>query len=170
MTNNALFRVNVRNGEIEIQGSEEFIERQIQQLESTLETILQLFEVVEKEEELVEGVPEEEPREPITADKGVPDSFLEWLYKFPKNVNDQEKALIAGYFLQHNSADNRFLSSDVPKLLRDNGVTIQNSNVQLRRLAAKRLIIPVGRSGRRTFYRVSQQGQEYLYDLMRKAH
>ena len=96
----------------------------------------------------------------------MPDSFLEWLYKFPKNVKDQEKALIAGYFLQHNSSDNRFLSSDVPKLFRDDGVAIQSSNVQLRRLAEKRLIIPVGRSGKRTFYRVSQQGQEYLHDLL----
>lgn len=169
MTNNALFRVNVRTGEIEIHGSEEFIERQLRQLESTLETILPFFEGVEGEEELFESGAEEEPREPITADKEVPDSFLEWLYKFPKNVNDQDKALIAGYFLQHHSTDNRFLSSGVPKLLRENGVTIQSSTVQLKRLAGKRLIIPVGRSGKRTFYRVSQQGKEYLYNLMTKA-
>ena len=169
MITNALFRVNVRNGEIEIQGSEDFIERQLKQLELTLEVILHLFEMVEGEEELIEGPSEEEPREPIITDKEVPDSFLEWLYKFPKNISDQEKVLIAGYFLQHHSADNRFLSSEVPKLLRENGVPIQSSTVQLKRLASKRLIIPVGRAGKRTYYRVSQQGQEYLYNLMTKA-
>lgn len=163
MENSAVFRINVQSGEIELQGSEEFVERQIQHLQDILDLVA---EFVDEQQDENGSIPATALVEDISAsatmDNDVPESFLEWFYEFPKGVSEQDKALITGYFLQHNSTENRFLSSQVPKLLRENGIPIKNSNIHLQRLAKKRLVIPVGRRGKSTFYRVTQEGQEYL--------
>ena len=166
MTGNALFRINVQSGEIEIQGSEEFVERQLQRIDEIIEkTVLEFAAIQGEAGEVPENEPREEPDEPATSDSEVPEAFGEWLVKFPKELNDQEKALVAGYFLQHHSGKS-FTSAEVSNLLREQGIIIPSPSTQLKRLAEKKLIFVDKREGRSFYYKVSRKGQEYIHAKM----
>lgn len=166
------FKLNLRTGEIEIEGSEEFIEKQILNLSSLAE----LFIAVSKSEPIPEDDSESEldslldssGKDPDTKVFEVPDSFGEFYHKFRDDTTDKDKALIAGYFVQSKSAKNEFKTIEVNKILKELGIKLSNPTTSIKYLANDKYVFQTRKEGALHYMRVSQDGLEYLKTLLNK--
>lgn len=162
MSDTTKFKLNLRTGEVEIEGSEEFVERQIQNLESLVELIEP--EVINESEELAEGVLQSEAEESGTQSE-IPETFGEWLHSFKSDINDLDKALITARYVQSQSATNDFKTSEVNKSLKEHGIKLSNPSTSLKRLIQKKYLFQTRKTGALKFMRLSVDGQKYLESI-----
>ncbi len=87
----ARVRLNLASGEIEIQGSEEFVERQLSNLESLISTLSHNNRLQTQLPSSPEGKADNET---TTTEPQLPDTFGEWLNQFPDDINDSEKMIV----------------------------------------------------------------------------
>ncbi len=171
MNETARFKLNLITGEVEIEGSEEFVERQIQQLETVIETVRLR---TQQREEGSEGV-QDEARESSTShqftskEEQPPASFGEWMNNFRADITDLDKALITARYVQSHSPENDFKTSEVNNSLKDHGIKLSNPSVCLKRLDGKKLIFQTRKVGSLKFMRVSIDGQKHLESLKRQG-
>jgi hypothetical protein len=161
MSETAKFRLNLQTGEIEIEGSEDFVERQINGLEALLELIGPVDDPADEFEEETGGDGENPPKN----GDGMPTTFGEYLHSFKSDINDLEKALVTARFVQHESATNDFKTSEVNKSLKDHGIKLSNPSVSLKRLIQKKYLFQTRKVGKLIYMRVSTDGQKYLESL-----
>lgn len=172
MTDLAKVRINLSSGEIEIQGSEEFVERQLENLETIIETVGFLAPTDEEnnltEDEQIEKETQEEVEKSSTGtdDLSVPDNFGEWLHKFPRELSENDLALLTGYYVQRNSEDSDFKTLDVNKHLKEQGIKLSNTSRAAQRLAEAKQTFVTRKKGRMAFYRVSRDGKVHLKSLL----
>jgi len=161
-------RINLASGEIEIQGSEEFVERQLSNLESLIRTVSlgRGFRPQSPSSPEVQVVDEVEGA--TLAGFQLPDVFGEWLSQFPRDINDNDKALIAAYYIQSKSATNEFKTLEVNKILQEQGVKLANTSNSIKRLVSRKFAFTTRKEGRVNYYRLSQTGQEHLMSLLER--
>lgn len=169
MADSAKFKLNLRTREVEIEGSEEFVERQIQQLET-------IFEFLARNEP--EGDSSEEEASPVDEDLAnkaavktspksgdMPATFGEWMHSFKAELNDLDKALITARFVQAQSTDNDFKTSEVNNSLKEHGIKLSNPSVTLKRLGDRKFLFQTRKVGKLRYMRVSTEGQKHLESL-----
>ncbi|KIL20321.1 hypothetical protein ABE33_18405 [Bacillus safensis] len=170
---NARVKINVRSGELDFEGSEDFVKEQMDQLEAIVDIIAQLY-VDDKDNEIEEFIQEE--RKEVEESKlktveinplDVPDTFGEWQNRFADDTTDLDKALITAYFVQVKSEQNEFKTKEVSDTLKEHGIKLSNPSSSLDRLTEKKLTFQVRKLGKLKFLRVSANGLSYLKTLIR---
>lgn len=170
---NAKVRINVNTGDIEFEGSEQFVNEQMNNLETTIDIIAQLLEntTEQNEDEKFMKKRKEEEQEKLSSVEEhsliPPETFGEWLHKFKSNISDSDKALITAYFVQKQSTDNDFKTKQVSDTLKDQGIKLSNPSTFLKLLARKKYMFQTRKVGSLIFQRVSADGVEYLKTLLR---
>ncbi|MEC1077326.1 hypothetical protein P9A91_04865 [Bacillus safensis] len=170
---NARVKINVRSGELDFEGSEDFVKEQMDQLEAIVDIIAQLY-VDDKDNEIEEFIQEE--RKEVEESKlktveinplDVPDTFGEWQNRFADDTTDLDKALITAYFVQVKSEQNEFKTKEVSDTLKEHGIKLSNPSSSLDRLTEKKLTFQVRKLEKLKFLRVSANGLSYLKTLIR---
>ena len=152
----ARLRVNLAQGEFEVEGSEEFVGRYAERIEDLLGRL--------------GGRPTPAGPAPSPA---VPDPlpsvaegsdeppFGELLQTLPRNATDVDRMLLAGLHLQRRAADRTFATADANRLLLEHGVKLGNPSQSVKQnLVAKRAF-----AVQRGRYRVAQGGLGHLEQL-----
>ncbi len=176
MTNQARAKINFKTGEVELEGSEQFVQSQLANIDSIAEYMALLASnnsvddrnIVEQEE--IAAVVEEEQEKLISVgDQGlqVPNTFGEWSHGFKSDVNDLEKALITAYYVQKQAPQDDFKTSEVNKSLQEHGVKLANPSNSLNRLSERKLLFQTRRNGKLKYMRVSSDGVNHLKSLRR---
>lgn len=174
---NTKVKINLKTGEIEFEGSEKFVQGQMDNLDVILD-ILSSGQVGEEQE--IEAYSEannasdvndddEDNSNPApSSDLSVPDSFGEWMHKFKDGINDIEKALVTAYYVQKEAPKNDFKTLEVNKSLRDHGIKLSNPSRALKSLEGKKYLFQTRKEGPKIrFMRVSQDGLAHLKTLLR---
>ena len=154
-------KINLSQGEFEVEGSEAFVERYAQRIDT-------LFAGLENARiETRPAPPSSEadaagPARPVNgAAVTAPDHLGEWLEHMPRSATDVDRMLLSGYFAQLRSADQCFGTGEANALLTDQGIKVGNpSQCVKQNLVAKRVF----KHHRR--YRVSQTGLDQLRQLL----
>lgn len=91
----------------------------------------------------------------------LPDSFGEYLNKFPRTLKDVDRLLIAGLYVQSKNKNNFFTISEASNLLVDQGIKLSNSSAFNKANETTKRIFKL--SGKN--YRVSDSGIQYVKTL-----
>jgi hypothetical protein len=177
MSKSARARINFKTGEVELEGSEQFVQDQLANIDAIAEymTLLATNNSVDDEsileQEEIAIVAEEEEKKLSTIGEQelqISDTFGEFFHQFRNEVNDLEKALITAYYVQKQSPQNDFKTSEVNNFLKEHGVKLSNPSNSLNRLAAKKLLFQTRKDGKKLKYmRVSSDGVNHLKSLRR---
>ena len=165
-------KINFRTGEIEMEGSEQFVKSQLEMLEPIVEYMAQLAGGASGDSNGIENehdaVVEEEKISTI-GEKGleVPKTFGEWMHKFKDDLNDLDKSLLTAYYVQKASTENDFKTSEVNKSLKEHGIKLSNPSASLQRLSSKKFVFQTRKVGKLKFLRVSSDGISHLKSLLR---
>ena len=150
-------RVIPATGEFEIEGTEEFVEKYWDELQS-------LITSAPRSPEKEASPPSVVPPLEANGQSALPESFGEHLNRFDK-LTDVDKVLVAGHFQQAVSTENVFTTKEANDLLIEQGVRVTNASECVRRnVTGKRVFKVAGRK-----YRVSQQGDKYIKELLEQA-
>ncbi|MBU2515105.1 hypothetical protein KJ966_27630 [bacterium] len=172
-------KINLQSGEIEFEGSEEFVQNQIDNLDSVIKllssvkttAITQRSDIGETEPMETDSETDENTQElnnnNSNGEISVPNSFGEWLHKFKDDINDLEKCLVTAFFEQKNSQQNDFKTREVNNALKEHGIKLTNPSTSLKRLVEKKLLFQTRKNGTVKFMRVSQDGMQLLKSLLR---
>ena len=171
MNKPARARINFKTGEVELEGSEQFVQGQLANIDTIADYITLLAtdnsldeESIVEQEEIAAVAEEEQEKLASTSEQElqVPNTFGEWLHGFKDDVNDLEKALITAYYVQKQSPQNDFKTSEVNKFLQEHGVKLSNPSNSLGRLAEKKLLFQTRKDGKLKYMRVSSDGVNHL--------
>ncbi|MFC1963767.1 hypothetical protein ACFLV1_00070 [Chloroflexota bacterium] len=170
MSDNTRIKININTGEVEFEGSEDFVVNQL----SNLSNILNIVSgVLTSAQQNVRGA--EKPKE-LPQDAGdvnevskydvFPDNFGEWFNRFPSKIQQTEQMLVAGYFHQKNSPENIFKTSQANKLLIEQGIKVTNPADSMRSLQEVKRVFVVKKEGKLSLFRVSKDGEAHLSGLL----
>lgn len=169
MENNVSIRINLNAREFEIKGTEEFISK----YDEVIQTYLSIIQDANGEDihndqhanngeqttEKEDGQKDSQ-KNGITRDD-VPSSFGEYFHKLPKSAKDVDKMLLAGYYIQQTNESNTFSTNDASRLLIEQGVKLSNPSQSMKsNLSTKRVFKHQGR------FKVSQTGIDYLKSIL----
>lgn len=172
---NTRVKINLKSGEIEFEGSEEFVQNQMDNLDAILDLIGAGMDVSDASEiDEVSDSTQVDSEDSVlnssvsTSDLEVPGSFGEWMHKFNDSINDLEKALVTAYYVQSQSDKKDFKTLEVNKSLRDHGIKLSNPSQSLKKLETKKYLFQTRKEGPKIrFMRVSQDGINHLKSLLR---
>lgn len=162
-------KINLSSGEIEINGSEAFIN---DQLDKVKDILLEFYGKFDSEEIKIPSEAETNSDD-ITQvavvnnkEEKLPDSFGEFLNKFPKSINQGDQVLIAGYYLQKKCETNDFKTSDANKALKEQGVKLTNAADSLKKLCESKKVFINKKTGKLSLFRVSKLGEEHIISML----
>lgn len=154
----AKIRINLSAREIELEGSEKFIEKYSEIINNYLEIVKEPSNSITPPNSR-ELVPFSNPSEISPTNDSLPDSFGEYYSRYPKSIKDVDKILVAGYFAQQKGGG-AFATTDAAALLIEQGVKLTNAAAFLKaNLDSRKLFKHDGK------FRISEIGMEYLKKL-----
>lgn len=168
--------INIKTGEISIEGSENFVSAQMESLEDIVSLIQIETATYSAQSQNGSTDPEDSGEAELEGDASVekpagalvvPDVFGEWLHMFSDEISAQDKALITACFVQKKSENNDFKTSQINKSLKDHGIKLANATNTLRQIEKKKLIFQTRKVGKLSFKRVSEDGVKHLKSLLR---
>jgi hypothetical protein len=152
----ARLRVNLATREFEVEGSEAFVQEQAQRLEA----LLQAFEPIDLP--LAPADPPEAAPAPPASRPAALGEFGDFILRLPGSATDVDRMLASGFYVQSQSDDDAFGTSDANRRLVEQGVKLGNPSQCVRQSLVARRVFLVKR-GR---FRVSQIGRQHLRQLM----
>lgn len=164
MTERSRIRINLAQSEIEVEGSEAFIESFRPQLDALLERLPEARATLAAKPEAPPERAPATPRPAATTPLELP-PFGEYLHHLPTSATEVDRMLAAGFYLQQLASDDSFATGDANKRLAEHGIKIGNPSQCVRQSLTARRVFAVAR-GR---FRVSQQGRAYLRQLSNGA-
>jgi SMC interacting uncharacterized protein involved in chromosome segregation len=145
-------RVSITEGELEIQGSQEYVEtfRQavdtlIDKLGTSATTRNSGFSLKVQSGGIIEQDTE----------------FPEALLGLPSSVSGGDQLLVASWFVQQSSTDNTFSTVEANKLLVDQGIKLANASQSNANAVKAKRVFKVGKR-----FRLSSKGDEYVRTLL----
>ena len=172
MADSTRVKINIYSGDIEFEGTEEFVSKQLDQIATTIHTLSKALIATGgikptpgPSASSIENV------NSATEGSGLPDNFGEYLNKFPKpkNLQQVEQILIAGHYRQKLSSDNAFETSEANKLLQEQGIQLTNPTQSINSLISGKLVIIIGKRGKLKRFRLSPSGEETIQELLSKS-
>ena len=160
MSERSRVRINLAQSELEVEGTEAFVEGFRPQIDTLLERLPQatiLTRARPTEAEAAAGAP------PPAGVELPP--FGEYLHFLPQSATEVDRMLAAGFYLQQLATDDSFATGDANKRLAEHGIKVGNASQCVRQSLTARRVFSVQR-GR---FRVSQQGRAYLRQLTNGA-
>lgn len=162
---NVKFRIASNFGEIEFEGAEAFVEKHTLKLKDYI-NIISVSDSNDKKIQMEETFPNVELSTKKTNSKIiVPEAFGEWLTMFKDDLLDIDKALLTAYYVQQQSQQNEFKTSDVNAALLEHGIKLSNPSRDLTYLTKKKYMFQTRKDGASSIKRVSASGEEYLKTL-----
>ncbi|SRR5258708_25681844 len=161
MQEKAKIRINLNSREIEIEGSEAFVEK----YSETINNYIEIIKTPSRSnpQSLISSQREEGQSQFSSTERNadsVPDSFGEYYSRFPKSMKDVDKILVAGYFHQQKSGNNSFSTQEAASLLIEQGVKLSNAAAFLKaNLTANKIFKHDGK------FRISENGVDYIKKL-----
>jgi len=153
-------RVNFSDAEIEIQGSEDFVEKHLDRVSEIVDAARPVMEATGNSVSAATA-------QFAPSNTSVPEFFGEWLHQFPyEKLTEADKALIAAYYIQQYSDKEDFTTSDVTDTLDDASIQLSNASRSVSRLAEEKMVYQTRKEGRYQHYKVSKEGGEYLKSLL----
>ncbi len=172
-------RVKTKSGEIELEGSQLFVEKKMDQLPELVEKMDRVLarttnkpDKTTVREKSKTSKPEKkiksEPSKPTNSSINltVPNNFKQWLSKFPDKIRQADALLISSYFIQHRSADNAFKCFLAKNALEKAGIELTNLDSSMTRLINEQLVLVSKKAGKLTLYKISAKGRQYLEELL----
>ena len=159
--------VNPQTGEVEIEGSDDFIKENITNFHSWIEDYKAIFLNNKSREEIQQNTT---PLQLTKVDAQQNDSnkpgeiFGEYIQSFPKNLKNVDSILVAGYWVQRNNEDNSYSTETANKELQEYGIKLSNASTFNKQNIDKKFVFPI-KGGR---FRVSKDGEEHINSLMEK--
>lgn len=152
MDGHARIRINLAQGELEVEGSEEFVGRYAEPLRTLLDRLL--------ERRSADARPTPQPAPP--REENALGTFGEFIHHLPSTATEVDRMLAAGFWCQQQNPDRAFTTSEANRRLVEHGFRIGNPSQCVRQsISAKRaFMVQKGR------YRVSHHGRQYLRQLM----
>ncbi len=159
MSERSRVRINLAQSELEVEGTEAFVEGFRPQIDALLERLPQAIVLTRAR-----------PTDAVAPVAAPPASvelppFGEFLHFLPQSATEVDRMLAAGFYLQQLSTDDSFATGDANKRLAEHGIKIGNASQCVRQSLTARRVFSVQR-GR---FRVSQQGRAYLRQLTNGA-
>ncbi len=150
-------KINLNSGEIEFEGSQEFVQEQMDNLELILNLISSRkltsannSQTFSEEDDDFEDEASEDGEDsdstPSEADLSIPESFGEWMHKFKDGINGVDKALITAYYVQQQAPKNDFKTIEVNNSLKDHGIKLSNPSKTLKSLETKKYLFQTANS------------------------
>lgn len=165
----AKIRINLSQAEIEIEGSEEFVEKHLMKVED----YLQFSNTVVPSKSVAKGNSSSDDSHTSTSknsedsDKQLPEIFGEWIHKIPTNAIDQIKVLVAGYYIQkHSGEGNCFNASAANQLLKEHGIKIANVSTTIKRLTDAKKVFQIGKVEGFNNYRLTRESEQEIITLL----
>lgn len=146
----ARVRLDLGQRAFEVEGSESFVRELVDRLEAVLQ--------VEAGGELMAL----EPAVPAATGPAVLGKFGEFIQQLPGSATEVDRMLAAGFWAQRQSVDDAFATADANRRLVEQGIKLGNPSQCVRQSLTAKRVFAVQR-GR---FRVSQQGRQYLRQLM----
>jgi len=163
MENNRIsVRINLEKREFEVRGDAKYIEQRFGQYIDEYIGII-------KDQQREEPTRGQQAKETATSSDAVteapasqiPETFGEYLNKFPKGISNVDKLLIASYFVQSHSKDKSFTVMEASNLLLEQGIKLSNASAfNNSSLSSKRVFKVTGKN-----FRVSESGVEHIKNL-----
>ena len=155
MEERARIRINLAQGELEVEGSEDFVGQWSEPLRTLLERLLASRPAT------AAGLGSGGQLASATEAESL-GSFGEFIHHLPASATEVDRMLAAGFWVQIHSPDQAFSTADASRRLAEHGFRIGNPSQCVRQsLMAKRVFMV-----QRGRYRVSQHGRQYLRQLM----
>lgn len=168
MENKAKIRINLNLRELEIEGSEDFINSHSAKIESFLETlkaspiVITEPKVDDKEKEGAKAISVKTSSTHKAHSEDIPETFGEYYHEMPKKSTESDKILVAGHFIQVKSEDNLFTTKEANAALLEQGVKLSNAAVFINRCEKMKHIIKISKGK----FRVSKIGHEHIRQLL----
>ncbi len=156
----AKIRISYGAREVEIEGSETFVREQLDSLSDTFESFASNNDVADAVQEDYDGDRTANQDVPKASGK-LPETFGEYMSQFPKDINQDEQMLIAGYFAQRNSSESAFTTKEANDLLKEQGIKVGNPSQSVSRSKNSKNVFAL-QKGR---FRVSQGGVDHINSL-----
>jgi hypothetical protein len=159
MENSSRIRINLSTKEFEVEGSEQFVKEYADKIENLLSAL------TSSKPPTPTHSPEINSSSPIvTANMELPAAFGEYLHTFPSSITDVDRMLIAGFYIQSQSADNSFVTASANELLKEQGIKLANPADCVAKNKNAKKVFPLAKGK----YRVSQTGITYIGNLNSK--
>jgi hypothetical protein len=155
-------RINLAQSELEVEGTEDFVQGFRPQIEALLDRFPDAHVTVRP---AAAPTPSKPAPSPTAPEKLELPPFGEYLHYLPAGATEVDRMLAAGFYLQQLSSDDSFATGDANKRLAEHGIKVGNASQCVRQSLAARRVFTVSR-GR---FRVSQQGRTYLKQLTNGA-
>ena len=163
----ARIRIDFSKGELELEGTEEFVERHLDllaELEPPSETEKNSPHTTSGDEENEDLSSEDHMNSSLPE---VPEHFGEWFHLFTHNdLARVDEALIAGYYIQCRVDEEDFSTSNVTDTLDEVDINQSNTSQSIKNLLNNNRSYKTRKDGGKQFYKVSREGRKYLQDLL----
>ena len=158
----ARLRVNLTQGEFEVEGDEDFVRAYAERIEALLTRLgPAAADAAPDPPPAASPPPTVAPAAAVAAEPAGEPPFGEWLQGLPRNATDVDRMLLAGLHLQRRAADRAFTTADANRLLLEHGVKLGNPSQSVKQnLVAKRAF-----AVQRGRYRVARDGLGHLEQL-----
>ncbi|WP_299537138.1 hypothetical protein [Ulvibacterium sp.] len=166
MDEKSKIRINLTSREFEIEGSEEFIAKYNETIDSFLDKIYssdssQNSQSSGENSTLGEAVETNKVRSSDSMDSISELSFGELYHKLPNSAKDVDKILLAGYYAQLLSEERIFSTREASNLLVEQGVKLSNASAFMKsNMSTKKVFKHKGG------YRVSDTGIAYIKNTL----
>lgn len=158
MNRDARVRVDPTTGELEVEGSEEFVREMVDRFRPALREPSSRRKAHDPEHK---GKAEEKPKARNSkASQGVPENFGEYLHAF-ELAKDQDRMLVAAHFVQVQSDDNSFKTAEANTQLTEHGIKVGNPSQAVKGNISSKYIFKIERGK----YRVAKPGIARLEEL-----
>lgn len=152
--------ISLSSGELEIQGSEEFVSQYADSIEDLLNRLRsEPVPVASTPPVPASSIhPSTKPSSPPSSDGGL-EPFGEVLHSLGSKTGT-DQILLAGYYASEASADGTFATVEANKLLIEQGIKLSNASQSLKNLLTAKRVFKVG-----SRYKVAKSGMDYLKAL-----
>ncbi len=158
MADQGRIRISLSAGELEVEGSAEFVAKYDDAIAAMLGRL---------REQPAPALRASGSVKPQSDSRAVPagstelGEFGEVLHALPKGASGVEQILVAGYYAAQANADKTFSTADANKLLIDQGVKLSNASQALKNNLGSKRVFKSGKA-----YKVSRTGEEYVQGLI----